>query len=85
MLLEERYTKKENKYSNEFLNNPGTTYLRVIQFYQEEKKWNIRHPNTTENWEKFISQYFSENTEINIKYYNKEKLYNEISKNNFSI
>ena len=82
LIQEDCLIKKEKIYSKEFLNNPGTTYLRVLQFYQEEKKWNMRRLNTLENWEKFISQYFSENTEINIKYYDKDEVSYEISNNN---
>jgi hypothetical protein len=83
MIIDGRYSQSEDKQCIQFLNHPGSAYLRVMQYYQEEKEWNISHENTTENWEKFLSQYFAENIEMNIKLFHKEKLYYEISKKSF--
>ena len=68
MIIEECFSQNENiKISHEMLSNPGSAYLKIMQYYQEEKIWNTLYPNSTENWEKFLSQYFAENSEMSIK------------------
>ena len=84
MIIEECYSQKEKKMESlEMLSNPGSAYLKIMQYYQEEKIWNTLNQNTTENWEKFLSQYFSENAEMTIKIFEKENSYTEISKLKF--
>jgi hypothetical protein len=65
--------------SSSLLYNPGTCYLKIMQFYQDEK--NISEgKNTMEKWEKFMPKYFTENIEMNVKVYDKENLFYDISK-----
>jgi hypothetical protein len=65
------------KYEN--LINPGSAYLRIMQYYSEEKTFN-RFPNKIEVWENFICKYFSESVEMNIRVFDKDNLFYEISK-----
>jgi hypothetical protein len=84
MIIEDSYSQIEKKRESlAMLSNPGSAYLKIMQYYQEEKIWNTLNQNTTENWEKFLSQYFSENAEMTIKIFEKENSYSEIRKLNF--
>ena len=84
MIIEDSYSQIEKKRESlEMLSNPGSAYLKIMQYYQEEKIWNTLNQNTTENWEKFLSQYFAENAEMTIKIFEKENSYTEIRKLNF--
>ena len=81
MIIDDSYSQIEKKRESlEMLSNPGSAYLKIMQYYQEEKIWNTLNQNTTENWEKFLSQYFSENGEMTIKIFEKENSYTEIRK-----
>ena len=81
MIVDDCYSQPEKTSEHlVMLSNPGSAYLKIMQYYQEEKKWNSLNTNSTENWEKFLSQYFAENAEMTIKIYNNEKLNYEISK-----
>lgn len=64
----------------DLLVNPGTTYLKIMQYYAEEKLINEKNlPNKLENWEKFISKYFAENVDMSVKVFDKDDLFYEIS------
>lgn len=81
MIIDDCYSQREkSKESVKMLGNPGSAYLKIMQYYQEEKIWNTINSNSTENWEKFLSQYFSENGEMSIKIHDKENIFYEISK-----
>jgi Fic family protein len=66
------------KEESSMLYNPGSAYLRIMQYYSEEKNYN-KIPNTIKNWEIFIEKYFCDNVEMNIKILDKEKIFYEIS------
>jgi hypothetical protein len=77
------YNKKDEIVSevsevDELLVNPGSAYLKIMQYYTEEKMLN-KVPNKIENWEKFIPKYFSEKVEMTIKVFDKDDLFYEIS------
>jgi hypothetical protein len=81
MIIDDCFSQKEgSKESLEMLCNPGSAYLKIMQYYQEEKVWNTANQNSSEIWEKFIAQYFSENSEMSIKIHDKENFFYEISK-----
>lgn len=64
---------------NTKLVSPGTAYLRIMQYYTEEKEYN-KLPNSFQTWENFIEKYFSEDVEMTVKVYDKDDLFYEISK-----
>lgn len=60
---------------------PGSAYLKLMEYYREEKELN-QLPNKTETWEKFIAKYFSQNVEMSIKVFQEAGMFSEISKYN---
>jgi hypothetical protein len=59
--------------------NPGSAYLRILQYYTEEKEISQQiGSGKLYIWEKFISKYFSPNIEMSVKFLEKEKLLYEI-------
>lgn len=87
MITDEMYV--DSTYETEKISkliNPGSAYLRIMQYYAEEKMMNDkRQVETMDIWEKFISKYFSENVEMKIELFEKDKMFYEISKNSIYI
>ena len=74
---------KQRNHKYEMIVNPGSAYLKLMQYYFEEKKLNFLEGNIKiEIWEKFCSQFFAPNVEMNIKIFEKDSLFYEISIHN---
>jgi hypothetical protein len=77
----DNYKTKENY---EMLVNPGIAYLKMMQYYADEKLISEnQETNNAVGWEKFISEQFSENCEMCVELYTDNKKLYELSKINY--
>lgn len=72
---------QKNEKNLEYLLNPGTGYLTLMEYYCDEKILNSQGGiHKIDVWEKFISRHFSNNVVLNVKIFEKDDLFYEISK-----
>jgi hypothetical protein len=81
MIVDEIFFESNGKsINNEMLSHPGSAYLKIMQYYSEEKILNLQsRSNNLETWEKFCSKHFAPNLEMNVKVFEKDTLFYEIS------
>lgn len=60
--------------------NPGSAYLRCLQYYSEEKEISLQNgPSKLLLWEKFVSKYFAANIEMTVTVLEQDNLFYELS------
>jgi len=81
MLVEEEsflMQEQEAKFNeNIFFNKPGSSFLKLMQYYYDEKQLNSQ-PCTIKTWEPFIEKYFSSTVEMEVNIFENQKLFYRI-------
>ncbi len=62
---------------NILFNKPGSSYIKVMQYYYEEKQLNTQ-PCTLKTWETFIQKHFSTSIEMKVDIFENQKLFYRI-------
>jgi len=81
MLVDEdnlQIQEQDNKYmENLMFKNPGSSFLKILQYYYEEKQYNSQTKDL-KTWELFIEKYFSITSEMEVKIFENQKLFYRI-------
>jgi len=64
---------------NLMFRNPGSSFLKLMQYYNEEKELNSKTTNL-KVWEIFIDKYFSTSVEMEVNIFEKQELFYKIGK-----
>ena len=64
---------------NNLFNNPGSSFLKLMQYYYDEKELNLQQTNL-KTWENFIEQYFSTTVEMEVNIFENQNLFYRIGK-----
>jgi hypothetical protein len=74
ILMQEQEAKSNE---NIFFNKPGSSFLKLMQYYYDEKQLNSQ-PCTIKTWEPFIEKYFSSTVEMEVNVFENQKLFYRI-------
>ncbi len=62
---------------NNHFRSPGSTLLRIMQYYEDEKETNQK-PTNLKAWETFIDKYFSESVVMEVNIFENQILFHKI-------
>jgi hypothetical protein len=82
MIVDQNFIDSNEKPKNyDMLANPGSAYLKIMQYYSEEKMLNLQSgTKNLETWEKFCGRHFAPNLDMTVKVFEKDSLFYEISR-----
>jgi hypothetical protein len=72
-IQEQEYRSMENL----MFKNPGSTFLKIMEYYYEEKQYNYQATDL-KIWELFIEKYFTTTVEMEVKIFENQKLFYKI-------